>query len=334
MKIKDIANIAGVAPSTVSRVINNSGYVSQDIREKVEKIINDTGYIPNSIAKSLKTKKTNTIGIIIPQISSKAVSKVVEGITLECNKQNYDLILANTELDINKELNYLKVLQTKQLDGIIFMAIEITKTHVEIIKKVKIPIVIIGQIIEECSCVIHDDYTATKDITKLIINNNHKIIGFISVKKEDIAVRYMRFKGYKDAIEESQLELKEMLVEYGDFSIESGRESMKRIWESTLINEKPTAIIAVNDNMAFGAMSYLQDIGIKVPEECSIIGMGNSRFTQYINPKLSTVEYFHKIAGKKAVIDLFNKIENNRNKKEVTYIPYKIIERNSVSNLD
>ena len=116
MRIKDIAKLAGVAPSTVSRVINNSGYVSEDVRTKVEQIIRETGYIPNEIAKSLKIKKTNTIGVIIARISSETASKIVEGISNECTKENYNLILANTGLQIKEELNYLKVLQTKQID--------------------------------------------------------------------------------------------------------------------------------------------------------------------------------------------------------------------------
>ena len=104
MQIKDIARIAGVAPSTVSRVINNSGYVSAEVRERVERIITETGYVPNSVAKSLKGKKTNVIGFIIPQLSSESMSKIAEGASEECEKNNYDILLANTGLKAEREL--------------------------------------------------------------------------------------------------------------------------------------------------------------------------------------------------------------------------------------
>lgn len=332
MKIKDIAELSGVAPSTVSRVINNSGYVSVELREKVQAVLEKTGYIPNNIAKSLKTKRTNTIGVIIPQVSSETVSKIVEGITKECNNKDYDLILANTNLVMEEELSYLKILQTKQLDGIIFMSTEITDKHKEVLNQVTIPMVIIGQEVEGFQCIIHDDLNAAKDLTSVLIQNNHRDIAFINVIKEDIAVRYMRFQGFKEAMQENNIDINENWIQYGDFSIESGAKAMETIW-NIAGERKPTAVFSVNDNMAIGAISYLKSIGINVPEQCSIVGVGNNKISRYIEPNLTTVEYYQEEVGKTAAINLLKKIDENNITKENQYILYKIIERNSIKKL-
>ncbi|GKX67270.1 LacI family DNA-binding transcriptional regulator [Inconstantimicrobium mannanitabidum] len=332
MKIKDIADLAGVAPSTVSRVINNSGYVSEDLRKKIELVIEQTGYIPNNIAKSLKTKRTNTIGVIIPQVRSETVSKVVDGITQECNNRDYDLILANTNLSIEEELSYLKILQTKQLDGIIFMCTEITERHKDILEKVNIPIVIIGQEIQGFQCIIHDDFSAAKKLTNLLIDNNHKDIAFINVDKEDIAVKYERYYGFMEAMKEHNLKISEKWIEYGDFSIESGVNAMEKIWNKSQ-TRKPTAVFSVNDNMALGAISYLKNIGVNVPEQCSIVGIGNNKLSRFIEPALTTVEYYQEEVGKVAAICLLNKIEETDDINTNQYISYDIVERNSVKKL-
>ena len=331
MKIKDIATLAGVAPSTVSRVINSSGYVSKDVREKVEKIIKETGYIPDNIAKSLKTGKTNTIGVILPQISSETVSKIVEGITSECKKEGYTVILANTALDIKDEINYLKILQTKQVEGLIFMATEITEEHLKVLNELRVPIVITGQYVEGYTCLIHDDFNAAKDLTNLVLDNNHKKIGLISINKEDIAVKYKRLEGFLTAIKERGLKSNIDWIEYGDFTIESGIISMEKIWN--MCEEKPTAVIAATDSMAIGAISYLTDIGVRVPEQCSVVGMGNSKMSKYLKPKLTTVEYYHQLAGEKAAQELFYKIDKKKYNNKKEYIPYKIIERDSITKI-
>lgn len=331
MKIKDIAALAGVAPSTVSRVINSSGYVSQDVRAKVEKIIKETGYVPDNIAKSLKTGRTNTIGVILPQISSETVSKIVEGITTECKKEGYTLILANTGLDVKEEINYLKILQTKQVEGLIFMATEITKEHLDVLKELKIPIVITGQYVEGYTCFIHDDFNAAKDLANLVLDNNHEKIGIISVTKEDIAVKYKRLEGFLTAIKERGLKANIDWIEYGDFTIESGIVAMEKIWN--MYDEKPTAIVAATDSMAIGAISYLTEIGIKVPEQCTVVGMGNNKMSKYLKPKLTTVEYFHQSAGEKAAQKLFSKIDRKNNKINKEYIPYRIIQRDSITKI-
>ena len=209
------------------------------------------------------------------------------------------------------------------------MATEVTKEHLEIIKNLNIPIVIIGQEIDGCHCVVHDDKKACRDLTEFVISRNHKKIGYISVELEDIAVKYKRYEGFEEAMNKNEIEINSKWIKYGDFSIESGFKAMEQIWNSS--KDKPTAVIAVNDNMAYGAISYLNQLGVKVPEECSVVGMGNSKFSKYIKPNLTTVEYFNEMVGEISAQDLFSKI--NGDKFVNRTIPYEIIDRGSLFKL-
>ena len=145
MQIKDIARLAEVAPSTVSRVLNGSGYVSAEVRSRVEKVIADTGYVPNSIAKSLKAKKSRTIGVIIPRIASFSMASVIEAVTRECEVAGYEVFLANTTLRVEKELSFLQAFARRQIDGVVMMSVKITPEHVKLIESLDFPVVVVGQ---------------------------------------------------------------------------------------------------------------------------------------------------------------------------------------------
>lgn len=145
LTIKQIAEMAEVSRSTVSRFLNNSGYVSEEAGKRIDKVIKETGYIPSEHAKSLRTKKTKVIGVILPTIHTETSSKIVSGIDRELAKQGYQILLANTNLDKEKEMEYLNLLKVRQVDGIILVA---TNTEAPLIKRIKelnIPVVAIGQ---------------------------------------------------------------------------------------------------------------------------------------------------------------------------------------------
>lgn len=327
MQIKDIAKIAGVAPSTVSRVINHSGYVSVQVRQRVEQVLKETGYVPNSIAKMLKFKKSQVIGLIIPQAGSETVMEIINGVTSECNKLGYHMILANTELDLEKELQYLRELSQKQLDGLLFLATHLTQAHQKLISELEIPVVVLGQVVENCHCVMHDDFSAAKELTQMLIHKGYRKIGFINVNRKDDAIRRERFKGYKSALMEAGLDSNDAWTVYGDYSIASGCQAMKQIW--TAQEEKPEAVLAVTDSMAAGAIVYMREKGISIPDDCAIAGMHNDTLSSFLNPALTTVEYHQNRVGKTAAKILFRELGGRPAPAKVHLIPYKIIERKS-----
>jgi len=189
MNISKIAQLSGVSKSTVSRYLNK-GYVSEENRKKIQMIIDETGYIPSSYAQTLRTKKTNLIGVILPKISSETISRIVDGISSEISHHGYNVLLGNTKLSIEKEIEYLNIFKNNEVDGIIFVATVITQKHLDIMKNIKTPIVVVGQNVEDYSCVYHDDYGATYSVVEKLIKDNYKQIGYIGIKDEDIAVGF------------------------------------------------------------------------------------------------------------------------------------------------
>jgi len=306
INIIEIAKLAGVSKSTISRYLND-GYVSDKNRLKIQKIINSTAYKPLCHAKALRTKITNLIGVIVPKISTETASRVVEGISNEVSKYGYDILIANTNLSVDKEIKYLEIFKNNQVDGIIFMATKLTEKHLSIMDSIEFPIVVIAQKTENYPCVYYDDYNASKDMVKLLLNKGHREIAFIGVTEEDISVGFERKRGYIDALKEYGVSYKEEFFKKGDFSMDSGYKLAAELMNQ---NEKPKAIFAVSDSIAVGAMQYLTDMGYKIPEDISICSIGDSKMSRVVTPKLTTAHYFHKTAGEKGgeiMMELLNK---------------------------
>ena len=330
LNIIDIANLAGVSKSTVSRYLNN-GYVSEEAREKIKKVLDETGFTPQRQAKGMRTKKTNLIGVIVPKISSETPARVVEGITEVLSPNGYDILIANTNLSIEKELEYLNIFKSNQVDGIIFMATKVTEKHVKAIESLEVPIVVVAQDIKECSSVFFDEFQATEDITNYIIKKGHEKLGYIGVYEEDIAVGLYRKQAYIKTLEKNNININYENIKIGDFNEESGYRLAKEIMEG---KNTPTAIVADTDNLALGAIEYLLDNNYKVPEDIAVVGMGDSKISRVITPKLTTVHYHYKTAGRKAAEIILKKLNNEIDKKEKVVKKVKIncllVERNSV----
>ncbi|MBS5316988.1 MAG: LacI family DNA-binding transcriptional regulator [Clostridiales bacterium] len=292
MNISKIAKLAGVSNATVSRFLNN-GYVSQDNRDKIQKIIDETGYIPSAHAKTLRTKKTNLIGIIVPKISSEAVSRMVEGISTTLSKEGYNILLGNTNLNIEKEIEYLNIFKNNQVDGIIFIATILTPKHLEVMERIKVPIILLGQESENYSSVYHDDYGAAKSLTKLFIEKGCCKIAFIGVTTQDEAAGAKRKKGYEDALKEAGRSIDESLIREGEFSSESGYESM-----SELVNAHPDVdgVFCATDNIAVGAITAIKE-KYKDLHGIAIAGIGDSKVSKVITPQLTSMHYYYKTSG-------------------------------------
>ncbi|WP_249869097.1 LacI family DNA-binding transcriptional regulator [Oceanobacillus saliphilus] len=325
--IKDIAELANVSRSTVSRVLNDSGYVSEDARKRVEKVVKETGYVPSEQAKSLRTKKTKVIGVILPTIQTETPSRIVTGLGRELSKHGYQILLANTDHDKEKEIEYLDLLKVRQVDGIILIA---TNTDAKLMKKIKelnIPLTVIGQEAEEVMCVTYDDYHAQRDLTRFFIQKGHEKIAFIGVDESDRAVGHFRKKGFLDEMAANGLSVEKAWVEKGIFDIDSGREAMEKILSRAV--KKPTATVAVTDRLAIGAMSYLKKQGIKIPQDMAIAGIGASEISQYMNPPLTTVDYQNEKAGEEGAKQILASIESSPFQKKII-MGYRLIIRESI----
>ena len=330
LNIIDIAKLAGVSKSTVSRYLNN-GYVGTESREKIKKIIEETGFMPQSHAKSLRTGKTNLIGVIVPKISTETAPRVVQGITEVLSENNYDVLIANTNLSVEKEFEYLNIFKNNQVDGVIFMGTKITPRHKKIMDKLNVPIVVVAQYMDNYPCVYHDDFNAAKYMTEYLIGKGHKNIGFIGVYEEDRSVGLERKNGYIAALNENDLEVDIENLKLGDFSYESGYELAKKLIKKKNI---PTAIFAVTDNLAIATIDCLKDNGLNVPEDVAVVSIGDTRISQVVSPKLTTIHYYYKTSGRKSgeiMLELLkNGIKTSKTIKKNIKLSYRLIERNSV----
>lgn len=330
MNIIEFAKIAGVSKSTVSRYFNN-GYVSEEANEKINTAIEKTGFRPQRHAQSMRTKKTNLIGVIVPKISTETAPRVVEGISDEVSVHGYDVLIANTNLVIEKEIEYLKMFKSNHVDGIIFMATKVTAEHLKVMSEITVPIVVVAQNIDEYPSVYNDDYNAAREVVKYMINKGYREIGFIGVYEEDISVGFERKKGYIDELKNNKVDIKDEFIKIGDFNVESGYKLTKELMES---DKKPKAIFAVTDNIAAGAIEYLKGNNYKIPEDVAIMSIGDSKISKFIEPKLTTVHYYYKTAGVEAANMLLELIKDSVvsskdiNKKEK--LPFHIVERDSI----
>ncbi|CEG29353.1 LacI family DNA-binding transcriptional regulator [Bacillus sp. B-jedd] len=326
--IKEIAERARVSRTTVSRVLNNSGYVSEEAKKRVMKIIEETGYIPSENAKSLRTKKTKVIGVILPKISTETSSRLVRGMDEVLAKEGYQILLATSNLEPEKEIEYLKLLKGRHVDGIILSATNVNRALIEEIHRLKIPFITVGQYIQGLTNVIFDDYQASKDLVQLFIRRGHERIAFIGVSETDRAVGLERKKGYLDAMRENSLPIEDSWIQTGVFNTESGYEGMKAILDTS--TKKPTGVVAVTDRLAIGAMQYLKEAGLGIPDDMSVAGMGGSELSRYMAPSLTTIDFSFEEAGREAAGLMLESMSSENFQEKIKIVPYRLIERDTI----
>ncbi|MCR6111676.1 catabolite control protein A [Bacillus sp. A301a_S52] len=286
--IYDVAREAGVSMATVSRVVNGNPNVKPTTRKKVLEAIERLGYRPNAVARGLASKRTTTVGVVIPDISSTFFAELARGIEDIATMYKYNIILCNSDQNKEKEIHLINTLLEKQVDGIVFMGGEITTEHEETFKKSPVPIVLSATIDDkkEFPSVNIDYKQAAYDAVKSLTDEGHTKVAMLSGTLEDPVNGYLKFSGYKSAIQDAGLHLDDDLVVIGDYSYDSGLEAMASLLK---LKERPTAIFASTDEMALGLIHGAQDAGVKVPEDIEIIGFDNTRLATMVRPTLTTV---------------------------------------------
>lgn len=285
--IYDVAREANVSMATVSRVVNGNPNVKPATRKKVLEAIERLGYRPNAVARGLASKKTTTVGVIIPDISSIFFAELARGIEDIATMYKYNIILSNSDQNKEKELHLLNTMLGKQVDGIVFMGGKITKSHVEEFKKSPVPIVLAATIEEnhEIPSVNINYEEAAFDAIKSLIDKGNKRIGFVSGPFDD-PINHLKLEGYQRAIKAAGLNDDEDLLITGDYSHDSAIEAVDELMG---LDKPPTAIFVATDEMALGVIHGAQDRGINVPNQLEVIGFDNTRLATMVRPKLTTV---------------------------------------------
>ncbi len=325
--IKDVARIADVSIATVSRVLNGTKAVSPEVTERVLAVIEQTGFKRNAAARSLVMKKSHMIGVIITDISNMYFGELVKGIDAMAHYYNYNIILTNSNREEKREAEFINILMEKGVDGIIFTANKRVKEDVEeLIAGSSIPFISLNTGSKNAVNVRVDNFKESYEATKYIINLGHKNIGHISGSSDD-AVSLLRTEGYKQALKDSGIQFKPSWISEGSFSFKSGYEAMEKM---LLYNKELTAVFSASDEMAFGAITCIQDRGMKVPEDISIMGFDNIQYTEYVRPKLTTVRQPIREIGEVSVKTLIRLINGETIEERNIYLGGGIVIRDSV----
>lgn len=336
MTIADIAKEAGVSISTVSRVINNTKPVNEDIKKRVFAIIEKNNFKPNTLARGLITKKTNIIGVIVPDISNSVFGSLIKGINSVCTDKGYTLMVTESGGDINNEIKLLDVLEDKKIDGILFAGVDVNHKLVVEMQSKDYPVILVTQEATEgegiMDTVVHDNIKAIYDATMFLIDNGHKQIAYIGGPKHDYSSGKKRLKGYKLALEEAKIKLVESYIEQGEFSFQAGYLGMKRMYEENSI--LPTAVVTGSDIIAMGVIQFLSSVGVNVPDDISVIGFDDLEFSTYFKPELSTVRISYFDEGAIAAKELIDLMEGEDVIPQTHYVPHKIIRRSTIKNIN
>lgn len=316
MTIYEIAKLAGVSISTVSRVLNEKSGVREELRKKVEEVIKEQNYKPSIIAQGLTGKTMKMIGVHMPGINSYYTDRI-EAINSFCKEKSYGMMITSNyknKNDLEDDIDNLRILIEKQVDGIIYFPARITKAHIEALEEINktIPIVLTDRDIEDLNipCVVQDSYNGARKIMKHLIELGHKKIAFISGVYYDKSGNE-RFRAYKDTLEEAGIIYNEKYCKSGDYSLKSGKKAMKELIDE-LKEDLPSAVFAANDYLAAGAIKTLHENGIKIPEEMAITGYDNMEISEYTEPPITTIDVNQYEIGKQAVEILFKLINKEK----------------------
>lgn len=313
VNIKDIAKVAGVGVSTVSRVLNDQPDVKEETKEKVLKVIKELNYVPNNSARNLKRNKTNHIGVFVIGEYSTFLSEIIEALEKCIASEGFALVLHFQQSHENMVEKAVQFSLEKRLIGLIFLGGTVHKKDEGFLKQLRIPVVFGSSVIDNdvdttlYSSVTINNYNAASSAVEELVRLGHRRIGLISVGGDDpVAIR--RQRAYKDVMERHGLTIERSWISFGNYSMKSGYDAAKH-----LIDEDVTAVFVIADMMAIGALKSFSEAGLKVPEDVSVIGFDGLELTQFTVPSLATIEQPSKTMGKKVaelIVDQMNSEDN------------------------
>ncbi|MCD5323890.1 MULTISPECIES: catabolite control protein A [Pontibacillus] len=325
--IYDVAREANVSMATVSRVVNGNPNVKPATRKKVLDAIERLGYRPNAVARGLASKKTTTVGVIIPDISSIFFAELARGIEDIATMYNYNIILSNSDQNKEKELHLINSMLGKQVDGLVFMGGKITEDHVREFQNASVPVVLAATV-DETNKVpsVNINYEeAAYEATKTLFGHGNEHVAFISGPLET-NINDQKLAGYYRAIEEEGKSYGDRYVIRGDYTYDSGIEALEQLIN---MEERPSAVFVASDEMALGVIHGAQDKGLRVPEDVEVFGFDNTRLATMVRPTLSTVVQPMYDIGAVSMRLLTKYMNNEKVEEQNVILPHRNVERNS-----
>jgi LacI family transcriptional regulator len=286
--ISDVAKRAGVSTMTVSRVINHSGYISQDTMERVEKAIAELGFVPNALARSLRFKQTKTIALVLTDITNPFFTTVARGVEDATSENGFSVMFCNTDESEAEEAENLNTLLQKQVDGVLLVPAGSSNESVTYLQERSIPVVVLDRrvpnvIVDTVRC---DSVPGAYEVTQHLIELGHRRIGLLSGPMK-ISTSEDRVTGYMQAMRASGLEIHPQWVHYGLFTQNSGFQLAQALLG---LDPRPTAIVAGNNFIAIGAYAALRQAGLRIPDDISLVTFDDLHERLLLEPFLTTVD--------------------------------------------
>lgn len=283
--IRDVARLAGVAPATVSRALNNSGYVNEQTRSRVRAAIVELGYVPNRLASSLRFKETRTLGLILSDVTNPFWTTVARGVEDAASDRGFTVILCNTDESEAEQERYITVLLQKQVDGVLLVPVRSDPRPVGWIQRQGVPVVVLDRQVPgvEVDVVRCDSQGGAYRLVRLLLALGHRSIAALG-GPEGVSTADDRVAGYRQALAEVGLGPEAELVYRGEFTHAGGYEMAQR---ALTANPRPTALFASNNFIAIGALKALRDAGLRVPEQMAVVAFDDLPEALLIEPFLT-----------------------------------------------
>jgi DNA-binding LacI/PurR family transcriptional regulator len=307
--IKDVAQAADVSTATVSHVINRTRYVSDEVQQRVLQAMERLNYQPNAVARGLRTKRTHLLALVIPDITNPFFTDLARGFQDAADQSGYVVVVCNTDRALEHELRFLDILRQQRVDGLVLNPTMVTAEDLKRLLKAQVVVVLIGSQIDdpEFDLVMVDNIRAGADAAQHLIDLGHRRIGLICGPRTTSS-GLQRYKGYCQAFERNDLPVLEEWVVEGHFTQEGGYACMQRILSQRPL---PTAVFAASDVMALGAKMAIEDAGLCIPEDMSLVGFDDIPKVTWVSPKLSTIAQPRYQMGWEAARLLIDRIEQN-----------------------
>ncbi|PKH01619.1 transcriptional repressor PurR [Psychromonas sp. MB-3u-54] len=330
--IKDVAKHAGVSTSTVSHVLNQTRYVSEDITARVKKAVDQLQYAPSALARSLKLKYTHTFGMLVTTSTNPFFAEVVKGVERRCYEQGYNLLLCNTEGDLERLRFNIDMLLQKRVDGLLLMSDEIVSQNLDIFARHKaVPTVVMdcGKTHFPADKIQDNSYLGGYLATEYLIKKGHRKIGCITGPLNK-PMAEKRWAGYQQAMLDAGIFINPDWLADGNFECEGGQQAFDKILSRGTL---PSALFVCNDMMALGVINSASKHGISIPDDLSIIGYDDIKIARFFTPSLTTIHQPKFNLGRKAFDTLLDKIQSKReNDLEIKLEPT-LVERDSVKQI-
>ena len=329
--IKDVAKRANVSTTTVSHVINKTRFVAEDTRNAVWAAIKELHYSPSAVARSLKVNHTKSIGLLSTSSEAPYFAEIIEAVENSCFAKGYTLILGNAHNNFEKQRAYLSMMAQKRVDGLLVMCSEYPQELLSMLEEYRhIPMVVMdwGEARADFTdSVIDNAFEGGYMAGRYLVERGHREIGVISGQLER-NTGSGRLSGFMKAMNEAGIEVPEDWIVHGDFEPESGYNAMQQILTCA---QRPTAVFCGGDIMAMGAICAADEMGLRVPQDVSIIGYDNVRNARYFTPALTTVHQPKDSLGETAFNMLLDRIINKREESQTIEVHPRLVERRSVA---